>query len=40
LKFVDTLSSSAAWQALNIGADAVIGDGILPKDIGEYRSYL
>lgn len=37
--FANALETTEAFQANHIAPDTVIGDGLLPREIGEYRSY-
>lgn len=37
--FVETLNETPAYTDTNISADSLIPDGLLPREIGEYRSY-
>lgn len=38
--FEEVLTASTAFRNTGVNANSVVGDGLLPKDIGEYRSYL
>lgn len=38
--FVDTLTEKEGWSDLGIDSNSVIPDGLLPREIGEFRSYL
>lgn len=37
--FVETLNETPAYTDTNISADSLIPNGLLPREIGEYRSY-